>query len=103
MKKLMVIALAMTIGYFSADAKGKKSPCTVPTAAIPVSYSTTNTTPNYPYRRHNILVWTDDMNNPYQGKESRQNDGLDKLRQRNMNVVITSTGGYLPPSDGSNR
>lgn len=50
------------------------------------------------YSRHNIKVNNDAMDNPYHGKNSRQNDGAKKNDHRNMNY---NTGQPLPPSDGS--
>jgi len=49
--------------------------------------------------RHNIKVVQDAPHNPYEGKPSRQNDGVKKNEQRNMNY---QTGQPLPPSNGSN-
>jgi len=50
-----------------------------------------------PYRRHNIIV-DEDMDNPYKGKPSLQNDGVQKNEERNLNVGQTSID--LPPSNG---
>jgi hypothetical protein len=52
---------------------------------------------NGPYRRHNIIV-DEDMDNPYKGKPSRQNDGVQKNEERNLNVNQTSID--LPPNNG---
>jgi len=49
------------------------------------------------YTRHNIKVNNDAMDNPYHGKNSRQNDGVKKNDHRNMNY---NSGQPLPPSDG---
>ncbi len=52
---------------------------------------------NGPYRRHNIIV-DEDMDNPYKGLPSRQNDGVQKNEERNINVNQTSI--ELPPNNG---
>ncbi len=94
----------MTVVNFSAEAKGKKSPCasvtTTRTKTVDANY-VTNKEADYPYAKHHIYVWTDDMHNPYEGKPSRQNDGVKTNEQRNMNVTMASTGGDLPANDGS--
>lgn len=103
MKKIIIIALAMTVGYFSAEAQTKKSPCNTVAAAsvVPASYTTQGSVPTYPYTKHHIRVWTDDMHNPYEGKPSQQNDGVKKNEQRNINFTMTASGGDLPANDGT--
>jgi len=49
------------------------------------------------YAHHNIKVNNDAMDNPYHGKNSRQNDGVKKNDHRNMNY---NSGQPLPSSDG---
>lgn len=48
--------------------------------------------------RGRIRVMYDDMNDPYMGRESMANDGVQKNKIRNIN---TNNGAYnLPPNDG---
>jgi hypothetical protein len=47
-----------------------------------------------------IRVTYDDMNDPYQGKPSMQNDGVQKNIQRNINYLDAANP--LPPNDGGN-
>lgn len=64
-----------------------------------INYAANNRVHAYAgYRRHNIIV-NDDMNNPYQGEPSKQNDGVRKNEQRNINAYQTSM--VLPGNDGS--
>ncbi|MBA3829625.1 MAG: hypothetical protein H0X33_11860 [Taibaiella sp.] len=50
------------------------------------------------YAKHNIKVSGDDANAPYEGKNSKANDGVKKNKQRNINYQNTSE--RLPASDG---
>lgn len=80
-----------------APTTGRRTMRTSPCRSI--NYAANNRVHAYAgYRRHNIVV-NDDMNNPYQGEPSRQNDGVKKNEQRNINAYQTSM--VLPGNDGS--
>ncbi|MBA3829624.1 MAG: hypothetical protein H0X33_11855 [Taibaiella sp.] len=51
------------------------------------------------YTRHHIRFSNDDMDNPYEGKPSRQNDGVKKNEYRNLNTNQTNM--KLPANDGT--
>ncbi|MGN6569074.1 MAG: hypothetical protein ACTHJ0_14025 [Flavipsychrobacter sp.] len=83
----------VTLAPTSGRNNGRPSPCRS------LNYASNNRVHAYAgYRRHNIIV-NDDMNNPYQGEPSRQNDGVKKNEQRNLNAY--QTGIVLPGNDGS--
>jgi len=50
--------------------------------------------------KHNISVTDNDDRKAYEGKTSKQNDGVKKNEQRNLNYQ--NNGANLPPSNGSN-
>jgi hypothetical protein len=50
--------------------------------------------------RSRIRVTYDNMNNPYEGKPSMANDGVQKNIQRNINYLDAANP--LPPNDGGN-
>jgi hypothetical protein len=49
--------------------------------------------------KHHVIVYSDSMDAPYKGEDSRQNDGVAKNEYRNLNYQIATTD--LPPSTGS--
>lgn len=51
-------------------------------------------------RNRRIVVTFDEPTAPYDGEESRANDGVETNKQRNLNYQDNSM--RLPPSDGSN-
>lgn len=80
-----------------APTSGRNANRTSPCRAI--NYAANNRVHAFAgYRRHNIVV-NDDMNNPYQGEPSKQNDGVIKNEHRNLNAY--QTGMVLPGNDGS--
>jgi hypothetical protein len=113
MKRTIIIALLLaTCGYCAnAKPKHKNSPCYSVTAGHNNNsglIKNTNYTVTEPaviepvsYTRHHIKVYYDNMNNPYRGLPSRQNDGVKKNEMRNLNVTATSFGADIPASDGT--
>lgn len=83
----------VTLAPTSLRNNGRPSPC------HSLNYAANNRVHAYAgYRRHNIIV-NDDMNNPYQGEPSKQNDGVKKNEHRNLNAYQTDM--ILPANDGS--
>jgi hypothetical protein len=70
-----------------------------PSLAMMDTYVHLGYAPGYS-NKHNprIRVAIDDPNAPYQGKESMQNDGVQKNKERNINYLDNSV--VLPPNDG---
>ncbi len=101
MKKTVIIAL-LTIGcFYNANSQTKGSPCASPSTVSYVRNNRGNMYSAPPVRHNRVFTWTDDMHNPYDGKPSKQNDGVKKNEYRNLNFTTTSTGGELPANDGS--
>ena len=70
------------------------------TTTAPVSYTYYDRMVSYFDRpKHHVIIYSDSMNAPYKGQDSRQNDGVAKNEYRNLNYQLATA--TLPPSSGS--
>lgn len=98
MKKLLLFLLAFGFTYVQAqDYHRTTSRRTTYHHYSRHSRHTTHHHRGTSYTHHNIKVQNDAMDNPYHGRNSKQNDGVKKNEHRNMNY---NTGQPLPPNNG---
>lgn len=93
MKKLLLFLMAFGITY----AQAQQHHTTRHTTHHRYTRHKKTTHHHSSYTRHNIKVHNDAMDNPYHGRNSRQNDGVKRNERRNLNY---NTGQPLPSSDG---
>lgn len=94
MKKILLFLMAFSFTYAQAQERHTTSHTTHHHYTRHRKHTTHH---HGSYTHHNIKVQNDAMDNPYHGKNSRQNDGVKKNEHRNMNY---NSGQPLPPSDG---
>jgi hypothetical protein len=76
------------------------APVTQAAATPPTTYTYYDVMVNYFDRpKHHVIIYSDSMNAPYKGEDSRQNDGVAKNEYRNLNYQLATA--ELPPSSGS--